>query len=349
MLVIYTPTDQTRDTIDLIIKTVGNKRWNSKNCALLFQKDTDFSVSFTASWCRELTLGILLNWLANVPPGKLDIYGIRKHGRHCSNQPRGITGCIEKRDTLIDALFINVFQFMVGMLDQIFETNVMSQHTLGFWADRAVSRYTEWTKGDQLIKCLLNLGTGMIPDTPLWKDEMYGTITGIPSEWALRPAVMSYLFYIVRLWGAFYENGKTLKGMTKLTRLKYNDEFLLRLVGATTTQPRARAKVVGLGIWRSLASKLMLPLWFTESGKTGFWVFTYLLIQEGLAVNGGAKRIPGFKDALAYTNCSGFRSWLRYYISVRDLAPRFVFDLNKYLEEHGPFGLLHTRTAVPYV
>lgn len=339
MLFTYTPNDQTKE-ITAQVKCLVSSFVNQTDDPIVWSKhtDNDFLFSFTSSWCRELTVHTLLGLIGPLPPGKLNIYGIRKHSDCWSNQPRDTVGEIDKPNNLVNIYFNNLFRFMIEMFGYVIEVEQpLSSHTSSYWASR-LSSSLKVTGLKQQPRCLLNLDEESIPNTTLWKtDNMYGTMYNIPSEWSKSQAIMSYLLYLPRVWGAFYEPTQVLSTLMRSSGLRYDSRTMVRLCGVEEAD-------VSLGLWKYIARRLMLPMWFTSFGRVEFWLFTYMVIREGIAVKKGLSRIPGFQEALTSIKCSGFFSWIRKYkCEPKYNAPDWVNGLYGMLAKRGPHIILSMK------
>lgn len=344
MLFTYTPNEQTEVNALAVKKVFELHQAQSRSTINLYQKCNITELSFTTSWCREVATSNLSHLVGQLPPGKLNIYGIRKHGEACPSQPREVSGKIRQRETKVNVLFHNLFQFITEMLCHIFKTDTEELHSTKHWLYNLASSAPAKVNPLHSMDCLLNYDPELIPTTPLWTtDDMYGTMFNIPSEWAKSTAAMSYLLYLPRVWGAFYETDGLLPKMLRLSKLRSNTRAITFLCGVQELED-------SMCLWRYIARRLMLPLWFTNYGREGFWMFTYLLIKEGIAAKEGLPRVPGLLKALTEINRSGFISWLRTY-KIKDgtKAPDWVRKLYNVLGSEGPFSLLNLRSIVGYV
>ena len=160
---------------------------------------------------------------------------------------------------------------------------------------------------------------------------------------------MSYLLYLPRVWGGFYEETETLKRLSGFGQLRFNDRFIVR-VCAEEIQATENRKESASALWLQLAKRLMLPMWFTQYGRAQFWAFTYMVIREGLAAKDDLPRIPGFQTALGSIGCSGFMSWFRKYkCQPEHDAPDWVSSLFNLLQDRGSFSILKPRNIVGYI
>jgi len=344
MLVVYEPTEQSAENTGLVKMHVLT---NGGRAYIHIHPDGEgVQLSFTASWCRELATNRIHRLVSGLPPGKLDIYGIRKHGGEWHSQPPDTTGKVSLRDRRLNGIFTNLFYLATDMVSHIFETDTTEAHYTKFWLSRLSLSHPVLTNPPPSFRCLLNKPDD-IPKTPLLEtDCMYGTLLGIPSEWAQSRAVMSYLLYIPRIWAAFYGD-LILKELSSAGRLRHTPNTLTDILECYQSVEDQDTPFIDVSILRFLARKLMIPLWFTQFGKEQFWVFTYILIREGIKAELGVEKDADLRTALN-SDRSGFMSWVRWYAG-NSKAPKWVAKLLVLLRASGPSAVVQYRSIAKNV
>lgn len=352
MLAVYTAYQQSDDIAKAYTHALA---CCGRVCPAACRSNNGFALK--VSWCREMATGNFKDMFSDLPPGTINIYGIRKHGTGIPYQPR-CPGKIKRTTTYTNNLHTNFFQMMVEMISCVLDGSVMSPNRVAGWLKRWGSisfEHSSSVHGEPIgpaIKCFLNSDPDDIPELDpsnpnrFWaRGNMHGTIAGIPSHWAKSIPIMSYLLYLPRVWGIFYSTPRALPKLSQISRRKMVVSPVLRsIIG----DARSHSSVgYHTQLWSLAAYKMILPLWCTPYGKEYFWTFTYLLIKAAL---GNSLRD---KDKLASDLCStarngGFRDWLRWYKTKED-APKWVRGMLNELSISGPSSLVHFDSFTAYI
>jgi len=351
MIVLHTP-DQQNEELETFYSTVF--RLNGLGIPRNLYR-TDNGLALNTGWCRECVIGTMADVFQNAPPGKINIYGIRKHGTSATYQPSSCPGKIRANSSYTNNLFTSFFTMMVELLACVLNDKRMSDRRVQQWYDRFNHGSFDTSYrllGEQPISgvdCILNVDEEDIPDlgdSGFWANgNTFGTITNIPAHWAECIPVMSYLLYIPRLWGAFYSTPRALPKLSQISRYRYPlSKTLNTLLGSTRPYPKYAQ------LWLGAVKNMMLPLWLTSCGKENFWTFTYLLMVCALAKEHHPITIPpNIKEQLATTNIGGgFKSWGRWY-SMQEGTPDWLQTMRKELHTNGPFSLLYTNNITQYI
>lgn len=352
MLAVYIPyTDSSGEKYltGAEIEQIIDQRLNSKRLPGNARKrvgDLGLTVSF--SWCREIAVDVLARFTKVLPPGSLDIHGIRKHGECWSNQPTRVIGNVTRPNQMVDGLFTTFFQMMVEMLSYILDTDTspLSPRRLRQWLSMWNYAAPSTPVGAPIqVTCTLNAGE--LDESSVDPGQrtvgMLGTITGIPIHWAKSSAVMSYLLLLPRLWSLFYGTPRILGRLTTLSRRRYTSP-LLKLLDTTGNSQAVL-------LWSLVAKRLMLPFWLSTFGKGEFWHFTYLLMYDAMSRRGGGDGIPNFANHLYKERAiDGFVSWCSWFNrSVAQENLPWAPKLLKYLREDGVMSVVTLGSLCKYI